>query len=163
MELTGEYAKLAPIFDVFPKFGQEINYLLQRNNGHILDVAIAADDDSIFCGFIIRHDTGLIEINFFSITETLFVDFHDIGQLPTGYRLDFDENADIAVMTSLLESQLEQSQAKYDYWFSSGTCALDLRDAKEQLDGLRRRERSDGGCFVPNADPECLKPWAMSN
>jgi hypothetical protein len=90
--ISGEYGKLVPIFEVFPKFGQEVEYLLQHNKGRIQDAAITADDDSILCSFNVQHDTGLIEIHFFSSTETLFVEFHDMGQFPTGYRLDLLDN-----------------------------------------------------------------------
>jgi hypothetical protein len=84
--MSEEYAKLNPIFNVFPKFGDEIDQLLQHNNGRIQDAAITADNDSILCSFNVEHDNGLIEIHFFSSTETLFLEFHDNDQFPTGYR-----------------------------------------------------------------------------
>lgn len=141
-QLLSEGAKLAPIFELFPRFREEVGHLLQHNNGHVEDVAIDYDGDSIFCGVTIRHDGGEIGIDFFSITQTLFVDFRDRGQLPTSYRLDFEPPPDIASMMSVLESQvraLEQSPSRYDQWFTGQVNEIDLREMKEQLDGLKRR------------------------
>jgi hypothetical protein len=76
MLLLGEAGKLAPIFELFPRFQKEIEHLLQRHQGHIEEVAIDYDGDSIFCEVLIRYDGGEIDIDFFSQTQTLFVDFN---------------------------------------------------------------------------------------
>ncbi|MGG2201902.1 hypothetical protein [Paenibacillus validus] len=163
MQLQGESGKLAPIFELFPRLREEIDHLLQQNSGHIEDVAIDYDGDSVFCGFVIRHDGGEIGIDFFSITQTLFVDFRDRGQLPTSYRLDFDENPDIASMMSVLESQiraLELSPSRYDQWFSGQLNEIDLREMKEQLEGLKRRSNKGG---LPQQRSEQVELSSMQN
>lgn len=91
MLLQGEAGKLAPIFELFPRFQKEIEHLLQRHHGNIEEVAIDYDGDSIFCEVWIRYDGGEIDIDFFSLTQSLFVDFSG-----GSYRLNLNQNPNIA-------------------------------------------------------------------
>ena len=141
MNIIGESGKLVPILALFPRLQEEVDHLLQHNGGQIEDVAIDYDGESVFCSFTIRHKGGAIGIDFFSLTQSLFVDFQDRGQLPRSYRLDLDENPDVASMMSVLEGRirgLEQSPARYDFWYSE-QMNVALEKMKEQLDGLKRR------------------------